>query len=145
MRELAREGGQRSSSSSVLGFALRVVVRTCKHLKDINKVATYVVHQHEPNQGTRMMNRWSCLQTRERAPRQSRAILMRFGYIYYTIVRPTRARICQKFSEALPLGGPGRGFGNSFQPAIDASRETLTNCVIAPSAKMRLACDPAGF
>ncbi len=30
-----------------------------------------------------------------------------------------------------------RGVGNSFQPAIDASRIHLTNCVIAPSAKMK--------
>ncbi len=30
-----------------------------------------------------------------------------------------------------------RGVGNSFQPAIDASRMFLTNCVIAPSAKMK--------
>ncbi len=30
-----------------------------------------------------------------------------------------------------------RGVGNSFQPAIDASRMFLINCVIAPSAKMR--------
>ncbi len=29
------------------------------------------------------------------------------------------------------------GVGNSFQPAIDASRMFLTNCVIAPSAEMR--------
>jgi len=29
-----------------------------------------------------------------------------------------------------------RGVGNSFQPAIDASRIHLTNCVIAPSAKI---------
>ena len=32
--------------------------------------------------------------------------------------------------------GPKRGFGNSFQPAIDAPRYYLTSCVIAPSAKM---------
>jgi hypothetical protein len=32
--------------------------------------------------------------------------------------------------------GPKRGFGNSFQPAIDAPRYDLTSCVIAPSAKM---------
>ncbi len=32
-----------------------------------------------------------------------------------------------------------RGVGNSFQPAIDASRIFLTNCVIAPSAKMERA------
>jgi len=32
--------------------------------------------------------------------------------------------------------GHRRGVGNSFQPAIDASRVCLTNCVIAPSAKM---------
>nr|CAB3469526.1 unnamed protein product [Digitaria exilis] len=32
--------------------------------------------------------------------------------------------------------GPKRGFGNSFQPAIDAPRYNLTSCVIAPSAKM---------
>ena len=32
--------------------------------------------------------------------------------------------------------GPLRGFGNSFQPAIDASRINLMNCVIAPSAKI---------
>ena len=35
-------------------------------------------------------------------------------------------------------GGPKRGFGNSFQPAIDAPRYNLTSCVIAPSAKMGL-------
>ena len=34
------------------------------------------------------------------------------------------------------LKGPKRGFGNSFQPAIDAPRYNLTSCVIAPSAKM---------
>ena len=33
---------------------------------------------------------------------------------------------------------PGRGVGNSFQPAIDASRESLTNYVIAPSTKMKI-------
>ena len=32
--------------------------------------------------------------------------------------------------------GPQRGFGNSFQPAIDAPRYYLMSCVIAPSAKM---------
>jgi hypothetical protein len=31
-----------------------------------------------------------------------------------------------------------RGVGNSFQPAIDASRFHLINCVIAPSAKMKM-------
>ena len=35
-------------------------------------------------------------------------------------------------------GGPQRGFGNSFQPAIDAPRYYLMSCVIAPSAKMSL-------
>ena len=33
---------------------------------------------------------------------------------------------------------PRRGVGNSFQPAIDASREALTDYVIAPSAKMKI-------
>ena len=36
-----------------------------------------------------------------------------------------------------------RGIGNSFQPAIVASRFDLMNCDIAPSAKMMLACDIA--
>ena len=34
-----------------------------------------------------------------------------------------------------------RGFGNSFQPAIVASRFDLINCDIAPSAKMSAHCD----
>jgi hypothetical protein len=52
-------------------------------------------------------------------------------------------------SDALPdlaeiLGRPcghRRGVGNSFQPAIDASRFHLINCVIAPSAKMNVCLD----
>ena len=48
----------------------------------------------------------------------------------------------QKFSKA-PLQEPRRGVGNSFQPAIDASREALTNCVIAPSAKIEEICAEA--
>ena len=41
--------------------------------------------------------------------------------------------------------GPLRGFGNSFQPAIDASRINLMNCVIAPSAKITLLVSAAGY
>jgi hypothetical protein len=52
-------------------------------------------------------------------------------------------------SDALPdlpeiLGRPRghrMGVGNSFQPAIDASRFHLINCVIAPSAKMNVRLD----
>jgi len=39
-------------------------------------------------------------------------------------------------------GGPQRGFGNSFQPAIDAPRYYLMSCVIAPSAKMSWSISP---
>jgi hypothetical protein len=38
-----------------------------------------------------------------------------------------------------------RGVGNSFQPAIDASRIHLTNCVIAPSAKILKNRNRGGF
>jgi hypothetical protein len=37
--------------------------------------------------------------------------------------------------------GHRRGVGNSFQPAIDASRFHLIICVIAPSAKMNVHLD----
>jgi hypothetical protein len=48
----------------------------------------------------------------------------------FTLIRGSPSR------NSLWHRGPQRGFGNSFQPAIDAPRYHLMSCVIAPSAKM---------
>ena len=62
--------------------------------------------------------------------------MLKFGFLGPLLT--WRSKGLYKNSPGPHEEGPRRGVGNSFQPAIDASREALTNCVIAPSAKMRL-------